>query len=312
MAKETEEKKVEETEQIEATEIPQEVLDANKKFDDLADSEDDSASDTDTEENTSDEKTPEGKAEEGTAKTDTGETKAVEQTAEEKEIEAEATKIEAEILADDVKREAENKVKAEAEAKVKAEAEKKAETDDEKPYDCGLDPEEFDEGYIKAVNKLGQENQDARKALKSENDELRTVIAQQGNQRYTDWLDSKINGLGEDFHEVFGEGEIEDIEPASEQFENRQKLASRMALVSKTYQKLGKPAPSKTKLFKMAVSYLHKNIVNKSKNEAETTEKLAARARQSIGPGSKKSSALSAEETAKQKQKDFDKKLDED
>jgi len=322
MAKD-EEKKVETEEKVETktdenTAIPQEVLDANKSFDDKINSEVISA----TEEESSDEKTPEEKvaeekaatekADEEAAKKDTGEKKAVEQTAEEKAVEAETAALEKEIIADDAKRETENKVKVEAEAKAKAETEEKVETDDDKPYDCGLDPEEYDEAVIKQFNQQGQASKDAAKALKSENAELRSVIEQQGSLRHTDWLDSKITALGEDYHEVLGEGEFDDIAPASVQFENRANLDQRMTLTARAYKKLGKPVPSRNKLFDMAVSYLHKDIKNKSKTESETTEKLAATAGQTIGGGSKKGSTLSAEQIADNKIRDFDKKLLED
>jgi len=312
-------------------EIPQEVLDANKSFDDKIDSEQNTAIEEkkdesdekdkpeDSEKEADEKKSAEEKtAEEEADEKDSGTEEAVEKTAEEKEIEAEAKVLEEQILADaGAKADAEVKAKADAEKKAKADAEKKAkaekeaETDDE-PYDCGLDPEEYDEGLIAQLNKQGQAVRDANKALKDENIELRGIIAQQGNQRYADWLDNKINGLGEDFHEVLGEGEIEDIEPGSVPYENRLKLASRMTLVSKTYQKLGKPVPSRTKLFNQAVSYLFSKQKNKSKTEAETKEKLAARAGQAIGGGSKKSSALSAEQIAANKIKAFDKKIDEE
>ena len=122
---------------------------------------------------------------------------------------------------------------------------------------------------------------------------------------------SKINALGEDFVEIYGEGDIEDIEPASEQFENRVKLNERIALTAQAYKNMGKPVPSRNKLFDQAVSYLNKKIVNKSKTEEETVKKLAERKSQVIGRASKKGSAKSAEELAAQAMKEFDKKIEE-
>ena len=281
-------------------EIPEEVTAANKAFDDKMDSEDDSAVEVESEEKKPDE--AEKKAEEK----DAGQKKEVEQTAKEKVVEDEAATIEKDILAAEQKDVAEKK----AEDDKKAEAEKKSEED--KPFDCGLDPEEYDEAVIKQFNAQGQAAQDAAEALKSENTKLTDTINQQSVQRHTDWFDRKINGLGEDFKEVLGKGDIEDIEPASEQFENRRKIANRMALVTKTYQSLGKTAPARNKNFEMAVSYLHKDIANKSKNEADTKEKLKARASQAIGSGSKKGSTQSAATSIAKTNAEFDAKMDED
>ena len=318
----TEEAKVEDTEALDSAikkgedetkdEIPQEIVDANKKFDDLMDSDEDTATDDKPAEEAEEKSADDKKADDD----DSGDkTKAAEQTAKEKEIETTANAIEEQAVAE-ANKTVEQKAteKAEADAKAKAEADEKAKTE-EKPYDCGLPTEgeaDYDEDLVKTINKQGQEMQDAKKATEKENAELRKVINQQANQRYGDWLDNKITGLGEDFHEVLGEGEYEDLEPASDQAENRVKLGNRMSLISKAYQKLGQPVPSRTKLFNSAVSYLHKEIVNKSKTEAETVAKLKDRHGQVIGKGSKKASALAAASSIQKKNAEFDAKLDED
>jgi len=141
---------------------------------------------------------------------------------------------------------------------------------------------------------------------------LTNIINQQNSQRHTEWLDRKINALDDAFVEIYGEGEIEDIEPASEQFENRVKLNARIALTAKAYRNMGKPVPSRNKLFDQAVSYLNKEIVNKSKTEKETVKKLGERKSQVIGRASKKGSATSALEQAAQAMKEFDKKIESD
>lgn len=298
----TDEVKVDENKE---DEIPQEIMDLNDAFDEKLDSDDDDS----TVEDTSGEKKPEEKA---TEEKDSGEEKkvaekaaeeksAVKKTAEEKEIDEQIKIIEAEE-------------KAPVEKKVEKKVDEKV--DDEK-YDCGL-PTEGEEGEIyepelvKAINKQGQEHQDEIKAQKTENAELRSIIQQQANQRYGDWLDSKFNALGEDFHEAIGQGETEDLEPASDQHENRMKIASRMNVIQKAYVKQDKAVPSRTKLFKRAVSDLFNDIETKSKKEAETVDELAEKAGQTIGSGSTKASALSAEEANLKLHTDFDALLDED
>jgi len=318
MAKKTKKEEViVETKQAVESAIPQELIDLNKKFDEKIDSDDTAAveikdevkDEVKKEVKTSEEKMPEEKkaAEEETEIT--GEEKEAEvkkevkeevKTAEEKEIEAEAEILEKQILAEGAKK---------TEAKVKDE--KKTESEGE-PFECGLDPEEYDEGLIESVNKLGRTFTEKNKVLEDENKALKILISQQNAQKHTEWLDSKINSLGQDFKDVLGEGEIEDIEPGSVQFENRVKLSKRIGLIAQTYQKLGKSLPSRNKLFDQAVSYLFNKEKNKSKTEAETKAKLQARARQVIGSGSGRGSTLSAAEKVLQLQRQFDEKIDEE
>ena len=285
-------------------EIAPEVMESMKKFDEMIDSDDD---DTATDDTTSDDDKPEEETdEEESAKTKpTVEEEADEQAAEDKEIEAAAKTLEDEIKADEVKP---PEKKVEPVAKVEVKADEKAE--DDKPFDCGLDPEEYDGGYIEAVNKIGQDFKDENKAVKQENEALKQAVAQQISDSQTDWMDRRFSGLGENFTEVFGEGDIDDVEPGSEQFENRSAVSKRIGLVAQAYQKLGKPIPSRNKLFDKAVAYLHKTEINKSKTDEKTSEKLAERKAQVIGKGSNKGSTLSAIEVAKQVQKKFDKKVE--
>jgi hypothetical protein len=284
----SEETQVEETQAEETkNEIPQKVLDDQNSFDAKLDSEED---DSVVEETSKEE-------EKATEETDTGaEEEVAEKTAEEKLVDEEAKTLEAEILA------------AEKPAEEKKE-EKEAEEDT--PFDCGLDPEEWDKEVIDMMNAQGETFKKNLKNLSSENAELKNLVQQQVNQRYADWLDRQFDGLGESMKEIVGEGDMEDIEPASVPYENRLKVVSRMDLVTKTYQKLKKPVPTKSKLFKQAVEYLFNKEINKEKTDAETVKKLKSRADQTLGRGSKQASKLSAEDKVLQIQKDFDAKLDE-
>lgn len=316
----TETKSEEKTEKKE-DEIPKEVLEAHKKFDEKIDSDEDE--EPAKEDKTSEEKKPEDKKpadkkadekkdadEKATEKKTAGEKEvADEKTPEDKEIEEAALKLEKKLEADEQK-ETEKQKAEKQEAGEKKVEEKKA--DEEKPYDCGLDPEEYEEDLIKSVNKLGQSLKDDIAALKGDKAELVDLVNQQKTDRYAEWLDGKIDRLGEDFVEILGEGELEDIEPGSEQFDNRMKIAARMSLVSKTYIELKKSVPSRSKLFSQAVSFLFNKQKNKSKTAKDTEDKLKDRAGQTIGSGSKTSSAQSATERVIQIQKDFDKKIDED
>ncbi len=317
----TEKTQTDEKNKDDSPDISKEDLERQAKFDEKLDSDDDDPAVDDGDEKVakggdddakSGDETAKKDAEEKPAEEKSGEEDAGEETADEKELQAAADAIEKEAEAEagktDAQKQAEAEVAKAAEAKA-AEAKKEGEG---KPYDCGLDPDEFDEDYIKALNTMGQSFQDDKKAMKAENDELRQTITAQANQRSGDWLDRKIEALGGDFVEKLGEGEFEDLTPGSEQSDNRIKLGRRMHLIQLAHQRLEKPVPSRNKLFKDAVSFEFKKEKNKAKTTAKTKEKLSARAGQTLGSGSQKASAQSAADKALKIQTDFDKKLDED
>ena len=280
-----EEAKVEETKTEEVKVISQQVLDDMKTFDAKLDGDDnDSAGDEDEDD---------GEEEVAKVAVPAAKEEATVKTAEEKEIDEVAAKIEKEA----------------AEEKA-PEPKKVEEAKEEEKYDCGLDPDEYDEGVIKKFNEEGQARLNTEKALKEENARLHDAVMTQNRQRTADWLDSKINALGADFHETLGEGEFEDLEPASAQMENHIKLGTRMGVIVKAYQQAGKPIPSRNKLFTRAVSDLFNKEINKSKTEADTIQKLNARASQVIGKGSRKGATISAAEQTLQAMKEFDAKID--
>lgn len=315
-AAKAEEAKTDEANKDDSPEVSQELLDAQAKFDDKMDSDDDDPAVDDDEDGEKAKAKAAAEAKEDAdgdpAEEEPGEEEAGEQTAEDKELQAAADVIEKEAEAEAGKTDAQRMAEAEVRKADDAAAAKATEDAKEKPYDCGLDPEEYDAGYIKAMNEQGQRSQDENKALKADNDDLRSMVAQQANQRYADWLDRKINGLGDEFTEALGEGEFDDLTPGSEQSENRMKLGRRMGLIAQAHQRLNKAVPPRNKLFDQAVSYEFKKEKTKSKTDAKTAKKLKERSGQTLGKGSQKASASSAADKALRIQKDFDRKLDED
>lgn len=198
--------------------------------------------------------------------------------------------------------EAEKKAKEEAEAKTK---------DDEAPYDCKLDPEEYDEGLIKGLNDLGTMLKKRIVALESGHSKHAEALVSDRVTKHTDWLDSKVNRLSDDdLKKVYGEGDIDDLEEGGEQFKARAALDTKITKIATDLRKAKKTVPSRNKLFDMAIAALHKG--KKTKVDAETKAKLDARAKEAVGGGSSKVSAETAEAKALQTQKDFDKKIDED
>jgi len=199
-------------------------------------------------------------------------------------------------------KEAEEKAKADAETKVK---------DDEAPYECKLNPDEYDEGLIKAVNELGTTLKKRVVALESSHSKHAKAIDSDRITKHTDWLDSKINRLSDDdLKKVYGEGDIDDLEEGSEQFKARAALDTKIAKTAADLRKAKKSVPSRNKLFDMAIEALHTG--KKTKVDAKTKAKLEARKKEALGGGSSRVSAESSEAEAVQTQKDFDQKLDEE
>ncbi len=200
--------------------------------------------------------------------------------------------------------ETEKKAKEEAEAKVK---------DDEAPYDSKLDPNEYDEGLIKAVNDLGTMLKKRVVALEAGHTKHADTLLGDRVTKHTEWLDSKINRLSDDdLKKVYGEGDIDDLTESGDEFKARAALDTQISKIAADLRKAKKPVPSRNKLFDKAIEALHKGKSTNKKADAETKAKLAARTKEALGPGSSKVSAETAEAKALQIQKTFDQKSDED
>ena len=200
-----------------------------------------------------------------------------------------------------VELETEKKAKEEAEAKVK---------EDEAPYDCKLDPAEYDEGLIKAVNELGSDFKKRIVALEASHSKQVEALVSDRVTKHTDWLDSKVNRLSDDdLKKVYGEGDIDDLEEGGEQFKARATLDMKITKTASDLRKAKKTVPSRNKLFDMAIEALHKG--KKTKADADTKAKLEARVKEALGGGSSKVSAETTEAKALQANKEFDSKMDE-
>ena len=189
---------------------------------------------------------------------------------------------------------------------------KKVEVEDDKPFDCGLDPEQYDAGLIKAVNKLGNDFKTELTALKKENAALKATtdsFSEKENRKaakeHLDWFDGKLNSL-EGFEDVFGKGTIKDIEKGSAEFKARGTLDKAMFTIAKGYEAAGERIPSKDELFQMA---LNMKFSEKVKNAviAGAGKKLDKRVAQTLGRGSGKGAPVTAIDKAVQANRDFDK-----
>lgn len=184
--------------------------------------------------------------------------------------------------------------------------------EDDKPFDCGLDPEKYDEGLIKAVNKMGNDFKAEMTALKKENAALKATtdsFSEKENRKaakeHLDWFDGQLNSL-EGFEDVFGKGTIKDIEKGSAEWKNRAVLDKTMFTIAKGYEAAGEKIPSKNELFQLA---LNMKFVDKIKSAviAGAGKKLDKRVAQTLGRGSGKGAPMTAIDKAKQANSDFDK-----
>lgn len=216
-----------------------------------------------------------------------------------------------ELLEESQSRKEKTPEEVEAEKKAKEEAETKAK-DDEAPYECKLDPNEYDEGLIKAVNDLGTMLKKRVVALEKSHSEHAKNLDSDRVMKHTDWLDSRINRLSDDdLKKVYGEGDIDDLDEGGEQFKARAALDTKITKIAADLRKAKKSIPSRNKLFDMAIEALHKGKTTK-KVDAETKAKLEARKKDALGGGSSRVSAETAEAKAVQVQKEFDGKIDEE
>ena len=216
-----------------------------------------------------------------------------------------------ELLEESQSEKAKTPEELETEKKAKEEAEAKVE-DDKADYDCKLNPDEYDEGLIKAVNELGTMLKKRVVALEAGHSKHAGTLDSNRVSSHTDWLDLKVNRLSdEDLVKVYGKGDIDDLEEGSDQFKARAALDVKISKIAADLRKAKKSVPSRNKLFDMAIEALHKGKSTK-KADAETKAKLEARTKDALGGGSSKVSAETAEAKALQTQKDFDKKIDDE
>lgn len=188
---------------------------------------------------------------------------------------------------------------------------KKGEEELPEKFDCGLNPDEYDEGLIKSMNAMGQKMLDKINALTTE------LKAKGGSgtsndaaiAAHTSWLDSKFAGLGAESEDLFGKGNVGEIEPGSEAYKNRAAVDREVLAIATGYKQTGQQMPPKDKIFERAVNNLFGEKIKQAK-ETVTKGKLQKRAGQAIGPGS---NAVDAKENKALKvQKDFDAKLDDE
>lgn len=205
-----------------------------------------------------------------------------------------------------------------AEAKPQQEAEKEEKPDEAaKPFDCGLSKEVYEPELVDAINKIGQQFSEKLAKLEAENAELRKFSDETKERSraeavaaHTKWIDGQFSSLGDAYGDVFGKGDIDSLDEKSSQFANRAKVDQQMSVLLAGYRSTNTKPPSREQLFTMAVNSCFPETV-KQASSASASAKLAKRASQTIGKGSRSDANLTEEQKALRANSDFDDKLKE-
>jgi len=201
-----------------------------------------------------------------------------------------------------------HQVKVEPEKKPEVKVEQKA--GEEKPYDCGLDPEMYDPGVIGAINKVGDTLLAENKQLKQQLAGITGKFQADEVAETTKWFDNKLAELGEDFEPVFGKGAFNDVRKESAEFKNRAALDTEMTALRAGYAAVGKPLPSKDRIFEMALNNLHKDKLKQAELKP-TILKLKTRAGQTISRSTSKTAVTTTADKLRQANATLDDKIQE-
>jgi len=293
-----------------------EILDMNKEFDKKIDTED-----TGEENNAAEEKAePEQAEADKKAEEEKAKAKEAEDKIPAKEKEAKTPEFSDELLERAVKAGyslIEAKEFSTPKDLERAVSKFKAGEKEEEPekFECGLDPEKYDEEFIKLSNELGQLKLDMKKQAESgtktsaeEKAKAEEAELSRRAEEHDNWLDKQFTG-NKDFEEELGTETVDKIDRESEQFKNRVKVQKKFAILAKGYIAAEEDLPTREELFEEALNSVFTEKVKRIAVKG-TKEKLAKQAGQVLGRPGSKVAAESGEALVKKTNADFDAKLD--
>ena len=141
-------------------------------------------------------------------------------------------------------------------------AEDKADDEDLLSKIPDLDPDEYPEEVVETFKMM-------KSVLKEQQEKISSLTGSQQSdegQQFIAWFDSEINGLGDDFTEVFGNVDSGSI--SETQVEARKKVARHMDLVVQDLRADGKQIPSDRDILRMAVDSAFPERVIEKKGKA--------------------------------------------
>ena len=102
-----------------------------------------------------------------------------------------------------------------------------------------------------------------------------------GRREVTSWFDGQCGSLGDDFKEVLGVGNIDQLNPSSEQYATRDALATRVGVLMRGYQSAGGKMPSRDEIFQEAAQSVLRGHFEKLR-EKKLADELEQRSKQHI------------------------------
>lgn len=121
--------------------------------------------------------------------------------------------------------------------------------------DLKLNPDDFDPDMVAKFDKLTEivKNQHATiQDFQTYQEQTQAASYDQGRAEVEQWFDKEVSGLGEDFTDVMGTGDYNSLDRNSQQFANRDEIASQMSVLIAGYNAQGLPAPNRSDVFQMA------------------------------------------------------------
>ncbi len=116
-----------------------------------------------------------------------------------------------------------------------------------------LDPEDYDAKTVEmfsAMKGVLQKQQETIDSFRESQDAAIASSQAATNRETTQWFDSEIKSLGNDFDEILGQGNIGDLVPGSSQLAKRNEIASQCAVLYAGYQASGQRMPPREDIFR--------------------------------------------------------------
>lgn len=161
-----------------------------------------------------------------------------------------------------------------------------------------LDPENFDPEVVEMFDKLVGIVKDQHSAIqehKTQREQFQNhylETSQAANQVEVEtWFDRQIEGLGDDFKDVLGEGKYNALDKESSQFKNRDAIANQMSVLLAGYNVQGFPIPPREEVFAMA----SQSVLSEKFSELENnklSDELKEQSRQHIQRANRPSSTV--------------------
>ena len=148
-----------------------------------------------------------------------------------------------------------------------------------------LDPEEYDAKTIEmfaAVKGVLKQQQETIASFQEAQDTAAASSQAAIDRETTQWFDSEIKGLGEDFGEILGQGNFDSLVPGSSQLAKRNEIASLVGVLFEGHRASGRQMPSREDIFRVAAGSVLADEY-KSLHDREVSAGLEKRAGQHIG-----------------------------